>query len=380
MLFTQILVRELGNEVVAIVEPHEPSHEFVRHMLVEDGISGVEIIADAESAFDRFPPGVVDGVFIMTPEWTHAAVFRSVTARGYNIFLEKPIATTIDDAMDIREIAESYDGVIQLGFVLRYSPFYRKVKEWLAGSPQGRIVILQLNERLTVEHGMKFKRSWHRKVAYTGGFMNEKCSHDLDLICWFKEDDGARAVRVASMGNRGFATEKRGQTTCSSCSITDCMFRDSPDNYAKSVNGRVLLDTTAAVDSCIYENDSDIVDNQSVLIQFDDGSHGVFSTVAMSGLYGRDLMIHMEYGMIWGNLEDGELHRVDYRTGQMDDVVIDGMDMHGGGDQQVIREFVDCVINGSQPLASVADGVRASVIALLADESIAQLAVVDMVQ
>lgn len=378
MLFTQLLEKRLGHTVAAIVEPHLPSHAFVRHMLDEDGIVGPDIIDDAETAFDRYPASEIDGVFIMTPEWTHAEVFRSVTDRGYNVFLEKPIATSVEDVEEISAIAEFYPGVIQLGFVLRYSTFYRKVKEWLDGRPLGRIVTLQLNERLTVEHGMKFKRSWHRKVAYTGGFMNEKCSHDLDLMCWFKEDDGAKPVRVVSMGNRGFATEDRGQTNCSTCTIADCLFRDSPDNYAKQVGGTVLLDSTAAVDSCIYSNDSDINDNQTVMIQFDDGSHGVFSTVAMSGLHGRDLMIHLEYGMIWGNLEEGRLTKVDYRTGATEVFGVEGMDMHGGGDEQVVHEFVECIVSGSRPLARVEDGARASLLALLADASIAQLAIMDV--
>lgn len=378
MMFTGILENELGNKVVGIVEPHEAGHEFVRFMLEESDVRNVRIFTDLDAAMVAYPSDSIDGVFIMTPEWTHAEIFRRVTAHGYNVFLEKPIATSVEDAKEIRDIAENYPGVIQLGFVLRYSGFFRQVKGWLRDGRHGRIVNIQMNERLTVDHGVKFKRSWHRRVKYTGGFMNEKCSHDLDLMCWFKEHE-AVPTRVASMGSRAFATEDRGQVTCSSCAIADCLYRDSPKSYAKQVGGRVLLDSTAAVDACVYGNDSDINDNQTVLIQFSDGTHGVFSTVAMSGMPGRDLTIHMEYGMIWGSLEEGELRRMDYRTGETELFVIEGMNMHGGGDTTVIREFVECVISGGRPEAQVGDGVRASLLAFVADRSIAESTVLDVI-
>jgi len=90
----------------------------------------------------------------------------------------------------------------------------------------GRVVMIQMNERLTVQHGMKFKRSWHRMVQYTGGYINEKCSHDLDLMCWFKEPE-ATPVRVVSLGNRGYATSSVGETTCATCTRADCLYRMS---------------------------------------------------------------------------------------------------------------------------------------------------------
>lgn len=369
LYFTEILEKELQSKVVAIVETHTPGLAFVHQRLTSANITGVEVLQDMEEAFRKYPATAIDGVFIMTPEWTHAALFRAVTQHHYHVFLEKPIATSQDDAKSIRQIAADYPQVIQLGFVLRYSGFYRQVKSWLAEPSLGRIVMIQMNERLTVQHGMKFKRSWHRLVKYTGGYINEKCSHDLDLMCWFMEDQ-AHPVRVVSMGQRGFATQSVGQTHCATCDRKDCLYRDDPTSYDKYVDGQVLLDSTASVGACIYGNDSDIHDHQTVLVQFSDGSHGVFSSVAMSGIPGRDLTIHLEYGVIYGNLEEGTLHKIDYRTHQTEDFAISGMNMHGGGDTQVVREFVECIENGTQPLAKVSDGVRATLLALTADESV----------
>lgn len=367
--FTEILENELQCKVKAIVDTYVEGNPFIVKRLKEANIKDVEIINSFEEALERYPSTQVDGAFIMTPEWTHASIFKRLIKGNYNIFLEKPIATTKEDIYEIGRIAKTYPNVIQVGFVLRYSLFYRKIKEWIEEDTLGHIVNITMSERLTIDHGVKFKRSWHRMKEYTGGFINEKCSHDLDLMCWFKEKE-AKPIGVFSLGNRGFAKLSNGEKKCSDCQKTDCLYRDDLSQYIKFVEGKVLLDQTASgVGTCIYGNDSDIHDNQSVLVQFDDGSHGNFYSIAMSDQHGRDVLIHFEYGLIVGNLEKGVLEKHDYRTKDISHFKLEGMNMHGGGDTQVVKEFTECILTHSKPYASVDDGLRASLLAFAADES-----------
>jgi predicted dehydrogenase len=370
IFFTEILEKELNCKVVAIMDTFVEGNPFIEARLKDANIEGVEIYNDLETMLRKYPSDQVDGAFIMTPEWTHLQVFKRLTQGLYHIFLEKPIATKKEDVLEIERIAKSYPKVIQIGFVLRYSLFFRKIKEWIENSNFGRITHIQMSERLTIDHGVKFKRSWHRMKEFTGGIMNEKCSHDLDLMCWFKEKDGY-PIGVMSLGSRAFARESVGQTHCSSCDVENCLYREDLKGYAKYHEGKVLLDKTAGgVDECIYGNASDINDVQSVMVQFSDNTHGIFTVVSMSGQHGRDDMIHFEYGMIFGNLEKGTLTKIDYRQNSTELFSVEGMNMHGGGDTQVVKEFTECILNNTKPLASVSDGVRASMLAFLADESI----------
>ena len=370
IFFSEILENELNCKVLAIMDKFVEGNPFIEARLKEAKIEGVEIYNDLEVMLEKYPSDSVDGAFIMTPEWTHLSVFKRLTQGNYNIFLEKPIATTKEAILEIGDIAKHYPKVIQVGFVMRYSPFYRKIKSWIAEHDMGRIAYIQMSERLTVAHGTKFKRSWHRMKEFTGGFMNEKCSHDLDMMCWIKEKD-AQPLGVMSMGTRAFARDSIGQTSCSSCPDKKCIYREDITQYAKYHEGKVLLDSTAGgVNECIYGNSSDIHDTQSVMVLFDDGTHGIFSVIAMSGKDGRDIMIHFEYGMIYGDLEAGDLTKIDYRTNQTEKYHISGMNFHGGGDTTVVREFAECSLNGTKPVASVEDGLRASLLAFCADESI----------
>ena len=133
----------------------------------------------------------------------------------------------------------------------------------------------------------------------------------------------------------------------------------------------IFLDKTAGgVNECIYGNTSDINDSQTVMVLFDDNTHGIFNVISMSGKDGRDIMIHFEYGLIFGDLEEGNLTKIDYRRNQTEKYHISGMNFHGGGDTQVVKEFTECIINQTKPVASVEDGLRASLLSFCADESI----------
>jgi len=379
LYFSSILEKNLDTKVLAIVEVHKPSIEFIKTRLHEEKSEGVAIFEDMNEMNKKFPPENVEGVFIMTPEWTHLNVFKAMTEFGYNIFLEKPIATTIQDISEIYRISNGYNKVVQIGFVLRYSLFYKKIKEIIDSGVLGKILVMQLNERLTLQHGAKFKRSWHSKREYTGGFLNEKCSHDLDLINWFKSGQ-SQPVSLLSFGGTGYTKEKdRFQTTyCIDCKI-NCPFRDTLQDYPKFLNGKVFLDSTSAgVGKCVYMNEADIYDHQTVNVKFKDGSHAVFSAISMSGAPGRDIMIHGSDGYLFGELEKGNLSYINYIQGENTTVDLHQLDAHGGGDEEVVSRFLDCIRNGTKPLASVKDGYLASMMALKADESAAKGALVDI--
>lgn len=379
LLFTEILEKNLNTKVFAIVENHLPSWPMIQDRLAAGSINQVDLFASFEEMAQKYPPRMVEGLFIMTPEWAHLEIYRKATRAGYNIFLEKPIATTVQDVKEIYEISKTYPGVIQIGFVLRYSIFYKKIREIVESGVLGKLLVLQLNERLTLQHGAKFKRSWHSKKAFTGGFLNEKCSHDLDLIRWFKGDQSSMD-KLLSFAGKGFALEKeRFQTTyCVDCKI-NCPFRDELNSYPKYYNGKVLLDETSpGIGQCIYINEADIYDYQSVLIHFMDGAQAIFTTISMSGAPGRDIMIHGSDGYLFGELEKGTLQYMNYLEGTLHSVELQQLDAHGGGDVEVVSQFLSCIRDGTKPVASVKDGYLASLLAFKADESVISGSVVDL--
>src|SRR4030095_3485094 len=70
----------------------------------------------------------VDAVVIVTPTDTHGAVTRAAAAPGKAFFGEKPLAISLDDALEMKRVVESSGAFFQLGFMRRFDRGYVAAK------------------------------------------------------------------------------------------------------------------------------------------------------------------------------------------------------------------------------------------------------------
>ena len=82
----------------------------------------------------------LDAVVITTPDYAHLEVVSAAMDRNLNIILEKPIEASAERALAIYEKAKDYQKVIKLGFVLRYTPIVKKLKELIGSEEIGDII------------------------------------------------------------------------------------------------------------------------------------------------------------------------------------------------------------------------------------------------
>ncbi|MCP4167401.1 MAG: Gfo/Idh/MocA family oxidoreductase [Chloroflexi bacterium] len=140
----------------------------------------------------------VDGLIIATPNYTHLDVLRVAARSGKHILLEKPMATTIQDAYAIMQIAKSYPAVLQIGLQYRYKSMYHEaIQEALFRQTVGEINMVSI-----VEHRIPFLdkvSQWNKFSQYSGGTLVEKCCHYFDLLNMFAQ---ARAEKVYATGSQ----------------------------------------------------------------------------------------------------------------------------------------------------------------------------------
>ncbi len=74
----------------------------------------------------------VDAVVICTPTVTHASYIRMAAAHVRHIFVEKPLAATLQEARDVAAFAQAHDLHIQVGFIERFNPAVQSLKTVLA--------------------------------------------------------------------------------------------------------------------------------------------------------------------------------------------------------------------------------------------------------
>ncbi len=140
----------------------------------------------------------VDGIMICTPNYTHLDILKVAIKSGKPIFMEKPMATKLEDAYEITKMAKEYDSVLQIGLQYRYKSIYSEaMHEVLERRAIGDVKMINI-----VEHRIPFLdkvQQWNKFSKYSGGTLVEKCCHYFDLLNLFA---GSRPVRVHATGSQ----------------------------------------------------------------------------------------------------------------------------------------------------------------------------------
>ncbi|KAA3657985.1 MAG: gfo/Idh/MocA family oxidoreductase [Chloroflexi bacterium] len=140
----------------------------------------------------------VDGLIICTPNHTHLGIVKEAVKSGKHILLEKPMATTIQDAHEIMQMAEAYTAVFQIGLQYRHKSIYvEAIQEGLVRQSLGEIKTITL-----LEHRIPFLdkvNQWNKFSKYSGGTLVEKCCHYFDLMNLFAQSKPQTVYATGSM-------------------------------------------------------------------------------------------------------------------------------------------------------------------------------------
>jgi predicted dehydrogenase len=228
-----------------------------------------------------------DLFFVGSPNVFHLDHIREGLVRGIRMFSEKPVVTTLEETFALAELLAQYGtDRVMVGLVLRHSQHMRDLRAALAAGVLGQIVSLEANEHIAPYHGAFFMRDWRRMVAWSGGFMLEKCCHDLDL---YNMVTGSRPQKVASFGGRKSYVPQNAPTS-------------NAENEIMHVKPAVW---NAAPDA--FHSDGDIIDYQTSLIQYQTGSSLAFHTNLNTPDEHRRFCVMGTHGMAEGDFVRGYL-------------------------------------------------------------------------
>ena len=139
-----------------------------------------------------------DALLICTPNHTHFDVLRTAMQSNKPIFLEKPMATELQDAAEIVRANEAYESSIQIGLQYRYKPQYLEAfREALDNRALGQIKTVSVSEYRPPF--LDKVDQWNKFARLSGGTLVEKCCHYFDLINLLAE---ARPQRVYASGGQ----------------------------------------------------------------------------------------------------------------------------------------------------------------------------------
>lgn len=304
-------------------------------------------------------------LFVASPNYMHLEHIREGLEAGVRIFAEKPVVTTIEDTFALAELLEKHgtDRVI-IGLVLRYSQHVRDLNVALDAGQIGSIASIEASEYIAPYHGAFFMRDWRRKTEYSGGFMLEKCCHDLDV---YNMVTGSRPLKVASFGGRRSFLPEHAPAK----GVDDSIYHVKASRWESADDP--------------FTADADIVDAQTSILEFESGASMTFHTNTNVPDEHRRFCVIGAKGMAEGDFVRGYLKVTDARTGDrledidynQDETKLTGA--HYGADEMMCQDIVAHLRGSNESLpVGVVDAMIAGITAIALDEARETGKVVDL--
>ena len=350
-------------QVVAVAEPFEGRRNYVRDMfdLPED-----MCFSSWQEILDR--PKLADIAIISTMDDEHYEPAMKAISLGYNLLLEKPVAPTPRQCADIVVAAQEKGVEVLVCHVLRYTPFYNRVKEIVLSGTIGDIVSVVGVEAVGNEHQSHsyVRGNWHSEAETTPMLLAKSC-HDLDIIQWLVDKP---CLKVSSFGSLTHFTEANApQGAPVRCIDGGCpeeatcpyncrkLYYDDKDNawFRKAATrgiSKEYLPTDEEVMTalkttdfglCVYHANNDVVDHQVVNMEFEGGITASFTMNAFNK-GGRYIRLFGTKGELYANMSDTEItvytfqdkQTHTYPVSKTEESILGG---HGGGDQGIVAEL-----------------------------------------
>jgi predicted dehydrogenase len=337
-----------------------------------------------------------------TMDRTHVASTLALLGTGYEVLLEKPIAPTPGECLEIVVAAESHARLLQIAHVLRYAPFFVGIRDLVTSGRLGDVVSVDWRENLAFGHfAHSFVRGNWGNASRAGPMILTKCCHDLDLlVSLFGE-----CARVSSSGSlTHFTADAVGPEIPARCTdgcpiAEECPYfaprlylerlRENPRSFMVSAvtltptpEGVMRALETGPYGRCVYRCDNDVVDHQAVVLQFSSGLAASFTMQGASHMEGRTVRVDGMRATLLANESRSTLDIHDHRTGKTESILVErGPEGHGGGDEGLMNAFV-AAVRGDRAavLTSVREALESHLLAFAAERARISAEVVQMDQ
>lgn len=149
--------------------------------LIKDCGGGRACTTLAEALLDA------EAVDIAVPTVDHHRVLEQALTKGVDVFCEKPLGRTAEQARAMINSCRSAGVQLYPGHVVRFFPEYALMHEQVVAGAVGEIAVQRFSRI-----GSRPRMAWFHDEALSGGIVLDQIIHDLDFACW----NAGPAVRV----------------------------------------------------------------------------------------------------------------------------------------------------------------------------------------
>ena len=311
-----------------------------------------------EDALESDTPA--DAVIIALPDRLHHDACVMALEKGYHVLLEKPIGCTWDECIAIRNAQIKARRLVLTGYVLRFASFYKKLREVITSGVIGDIT--SVYHLAAISYGKAShaycRGNWSVEDKGTGMLVN-KCTHDFDLIEWWTK--GKKCTKISSFGSLfHWRPENKPEGAADRCK--DCpgavrekcafdaykLYYDRDDlryHFADESDEAILkMIETSPYGRCVYACGNDSVDHQTVLMEYEGGLTIILEMESYSQQ--RTRVTHF-YGTKGELIADERKIEIMPFLGDSTTIIPAQTGHHGGGDREIMTEFVKLVRDAS---------------------------------
>lgn len=315
---------------------------------------------------------------------------------GYDVLLEKPISPSEKECRDILQLAKKTGRIVAVCHVLRYAPYFIKLRELMNSGAIGEVISIQHLEpigHIHMSHSY-VRGNWHNSKQTTPIILAKSC-HDLDILKWMINKPSKRIQAFGDLKwfQKGNAPEGSTERCADGCKIeTECPYSalriyhrkriwlhvfDMPED--KSKHGEHILEKlkTTNYGRCVYRMENDQPDHYICNIQFADNVTASFSMEAFTSYEGRRTRVMGSMGDIVGDMNSFVL--TDFRTGKKTEWKQES-DGHGGGDWRLVADWIQAVDKQNPALltSTIDASIESHVMGFAAEKSRKENKVVDI--
>ncbi len=378
--------------VVAVAEPIDVRRNYIRDLY---SIPEEMCHTSWEELLSR--PKFADVVVIATMDRDHFAPAMAAIEKGYDLLLEKPMSATPEECCAIARAAKKKGVFVLVCHVLRFTAFFCTLKKIIDDGLLGDVMHIQHAEWVgNLHQAHSFVRGNWRNSEESSCMILQKTCHDMDILQWLI---GKQCARVHSFGALSYFKKENmpeGATArCLDCPHADTCFynavrfyktnRQKNEPFVQSAtNNRFPTDAdidemlrTTDYGRCVFDMPNNVVDHQTVNLEFEGGTTVSFSMCAFNR-GGREIRIMGTKGELIANMQDKAVKVYDFSTrqykeieianAQLDDSIAGG---HGGGDTGIMAALRDA-LNGEyvgNSICAIEQTCRNHLISFAAEES-----------
>ncbi|MEG1527629.1 MAG: Gfo/Idh/MocA family oxidoreductase [Clostridia bacterium] len=338
-----------------------------------------------------------DALVISTMDKDHFAHAMSALNVGYNLLLEKPVSPSIEECQQIANLAKEKNLKVVVCHVLRYAPYYRKIKEIIESGAIGKITHINHTENVGYWHFSHsyVRGNWRRSDQTTPSIL-AKCCHDADIIYWFT---GKRCLNLTSQGKLEYFTKANKPSQAPHYCLDGCKYAKSCPYEARKiyygitkhtfpymiVNAKLVTGSskptlkllknclkTSPYGRCVFDCDNNVMEQQVVNMQLEDDITSTLAMTAFSKKCYRKIHIYGTKGEIFGNDISGKL-TLNVFAGKTKIIrpSVSTLSIHDSCDKNIINQFVNLLCGRSydKGLTFIDTSLESHKVTILADEA-----------